>query len=64
MDAIDVDEQERKQSVKILRREAEHLLDEIERLEGQRELQIKRLRNVMDLVSRCPMRVSVGSDFS
>lgn len=49
MDDTDVDEQERKQSAKILRGEAEHLLGEIERLEGQRELQIKRLRNVMDL---------------
>lgn len=64
MDATDVDEQERKQSAKILRGEAEHLLGEIERLEGQRELQIKRLRNIMDLVSQCSMRVSDGSDFS
>lgn len=49
MDATNVDAQEREQSAKALQTEAEHLLDEIERLEGQRELQVKRLRNVMDL---------------
>jgi len=64
MDATNVDAQEREQSAKALRTEAEHLLDEIERLEGQRELQVKRLRNVMDLVSQCPVRVSDGSDLS
>lgn len=64
MDAADVSEQEREQSAEMLRIEAGHLLGEIERLEGQRMLQIKRLVNVIDLVSHHSHQTQCQSDFS
>ncbi|KAG6331202.1 hypothetical protein ID866_7885 [Astraeus odoratus] len=49
MDAISVSDEERMQSTKILQRESNSLLSEIERLEAQRTLQSNRLKNVMNL---------------
>jgi hypothetical protein len=41
---------ERNASLKVLTRESENLLDEINRLEREREMQERRLSNVMHLV--------------
>ena len=42
--------EERDFSLKILKRECENLLDEVSRLEREREMQERRLGNVMHLV--------------
>ena len=44
-------EAQREKSIGYLNRECKTLLEEIERLEKEREMQEKRLKNVMDLVS-------------
>ena len=41
---------ERDSSIKVLNRECENLLDEVNRLEREREMQERRLSNVMHLV--------------
>ena len=50
MDAVG--EEERVKSAKLLRRECDNLLNEIERLNTELGTQEQRLKNVMDLVSR------------
>ena len=42
--------EKREASVTILKRECDNLLDEVNRLEREREMQERRLRNVMHLV--------------
>ena len=44
-------EEERERSAKLLKRECEYLLNEIQRLNDELSTQEKRLKNVMDLVS-------------
>ena len=50
MDSEDVTEAERINSRKLLEKECNNLLVEIERLEQARSMQDKRLKNVMNLV--------------
>lgn len=45
-----VTDKERTESEKIMKKETEYLLSEIERLESQRTMQVMRLKNVIDLV--------------
>ncbi|KAF9226333.1 hypothetical protein BS17DRAFT_765341 [Gyrodon lividus] len=49
MEADSVTNQDRKSSMDLMAKEAENLLSEIDRLEGQRSTQSARLKNVMDL---------------
>lgn len=53
MDAAD--EEETEASRALLKRECDNLLSEIARLEMSRGMQNKRLKNVMNLVSVCPI---------
>lgn len=50
MDSDLISEAERRESAKLLKRECENLLSEIDRLEMGRDMQDKRLKNVMNLV--------------
>ena len=46
-----VSEEDRKKSEKLLMRECDNLLDEVQRLQNALSMQERRLKNVMDLVS-------------
>ena len=54
-------EEERERSAKLLKRECEYLLNEIQRLNDELSTQEKRLKNVMDLVSHIYVYIYISS---
>lgn len=64
MDFIEQEEEEKKYAHSILLRECGTLLSEVERLERSRDMQNKRLKNVMNLVSLPLFEVHSGGSMA